>query len=197
MLLNELILATKNQHKADEMRSLLKPLGISVFSSIDFPNLPDVIEDGQTLEANALKKAKTIAKLTGKPTLADDTGLFVDVLNGAPGVYSARFAGGNASYEDNVVKLLTELTKKGSFPHSARFETVLALVIQEKEVLLKGVCEGKIIDVRKGGKGFGYDPIFIPNGYSETFAEISSEEKNRISHRGKAIQLFIKYLKES
>lgn len=196
MFLNELILATKNQHKAEEMRALLKPLGILVFSSTDFPQLPDVVEDGETLEANALKKARTIAKLTGKPTLADDTGLLVDVLNGAPGVYSARYAGEKASYEENVTKLLSELSKKGDFPHSARFETVLALVNGNEEVILKGVCEGEIIDVRKGVKGFGYDPIFVPNGYSQTFAEIPSDEKNKISHRGKAMQLFIKHLEK-
>lgn len=195
-MLKELILATKNKHKTVELGALLEPLGIKVLNALDFPNLPDVVEDGLTLQDNALKKARTIAQITGIPTLADDTGLLVDALNGNPGVFSARYAGENATYDENVTKLLMELSVKGEFPFSARFETVLAFIWGGKETCLKGVCEGKIIHERKGEKGFGYDPIFVPDGFTETFAELSSPQKNAISHRGKAMNLFIELVEE-
>ena len=193
--MKEFVLATKNPNKTSEFREMLIPLGFSVLNAIDFPELPDVLEDGETLTENALKKARTIAKITGKPALADDTGLLVDALNGAPGVYSARFAGKNATYQDNVKKLLSELSKKGEFPHKAHFETILALVDGKDEFLFKGVCEGLIIGEQRGEKGFGYDPVFMPDGFSETFAELSSEQKNVISHRGKALKNFLAWLK--
>ena len=193
--MKEFVLATKNPNKTSEFREMLVPLGFNVMNAIDFPELPDVEEDGETLTENALKKARTIAKITGKPALADDTGLLVDALNGAPGVYSARYAGEKASYQDNVKKLITELSKKGEFPHKAHFETVLALVDGNEEFIFKGVCEGQIIGAQRGEKGFGYDPIFMPEGFEETFAELSSEKKNEISHRGKALKNFLVWLK--
>ena len=197
MNLTELILATKNKDKVAELSVLLKPLGISVLSATDFPELPDVEEDGDTLEANALKKAKTIAQITGKATLADDSGLFVDALSGAPGVYSARYAGEQAVYQDNVNKLLSELQKNGSFPHTARFKTMIAFVNGDNhEFFFEGICEGQIIAEQRGSKGFGYDPVFIPDGFKETFAELTSEIKNSISHRAKAIQKFVLFIKE-
>jgi XTP/dITP diphosphohydrolase len=180
-----LLLATKNKNKVAEFADLLKPLGIEVLCATDFPELPDVEEDGDNFEANAQKKAQTLAKITGHATLADDSGLLVD----------ARYAGENASYSDNVDKLLLELSKKGAFPFAAHFKTVLCLVDREKVEFFKGECHGVIIPERKGEKGFGYDPVFIPNGYQETFAEMSKEEKNAISHRAKATQAFLAYLK--
>lgn len=194
-MIQELLLATKNKHKTQEMGQLLAPLGINVINALDFPELPDVVEDGFTLEENALKKAKTLAQLTRKPTIADDTGLLVDALNGEPGVYSARYAGEKATYDENVTKLLAELSKKGNFPFSARFETVIAFVWQGKQTCLKGICEGVIIENRRGEKGFGYDPIFVPDGFKETFAELSAEQKNAISHRGKAVKAFVELMK--
>lgn len=190
-----LLLATKNKNKVFEFSELLKPLGIHVLSATDFPELPDVVEDGDTFEANAVKKAQTISKITGYPTLADDSGLLVDALQGAPGVFSARYAGEKASYSQNVDKLLHELSKKGDFPFSAHFKTVLCLVHDEQVTFFEGECHGVIIPERKGEKGFGYDPVFVPNGYNQTFAEMSAEEKNAISHRAKATQAFLDYIK--
>ncbi len=195
--MKKFVLATKNPNKTNEFRAMLIPLGFSVMNAIDFPELPDVIEDGETLTENALKKARTLAKITGKPALADDTGLLVEVLNGAPGVYSARYAGEKATYQDNVIKLLSELASKGEFPHKAHFETVLALVDGKDEFLFKGICEGHIIGEQRGEKGFGYDPVFMPLGFNETFAELGSKQKNEISHRGKALKNFLEWLKKN
>jgi XTP/dITP diphosphohydrolase len=194
--MTEFVLATKNPNKTAEFREMLLPLGFKVLNAIDFPELPDVVEDGETLEENALKKARTIAQLTGKAALADDTGLLVNALNGAPGVYSARYAGEKASYQDNVKKLISELSKKGNFPFTAHFETILALVDGTQEFLFKGICKGKIIGEQRGEKGFGYDPVFMPDEFELTFAELTSEQKNAISHRGKALRKFFSWLNE-
>ncbi|TNE70013.1 RdgB/HAM1 family non-canonical purine NTP pyrophosphatase [bacterium] len=194
--MHTLLLATKNKNKVFEFTELLKPLGIEVLCATDFPELPDVEEDGETFEENALKKARTLSIITGKPTLADDSGLLVDALNGAPGVYSARYAGEKASYAENVNKLIAELSSLGEFPYSAHFKTVLCLVDGEQVNYFSGECHGEILSERKGEKGFGYDPVFIPNGFEQTFAEMSKEEKNAISHRAKATQLFLDYLKK-
>jgi XTP/dITP diphosphohydrolase len=145
-----------------------------------------VVEDGETLEANARKKAVEIATATGCRAMADDSGLEVFALGGAPGVYSARYAGGQCSYSDNNQKLLRELAGKAD--RSAQFRTVLALADPEGNVqTLEGVCPGKIIEGLRGGNGVSYDPLFVPEGFRETFAELSTETKNRISHRARAL----------
>ncbi|MFU8813140.1 MAG: RdgB/HAM1 family non-canonical purine NTP pyrophosphatase [Balneolaceae bacterium] len=187
------ILASGNPHKVDELRQIFKPLGIELKSALDFPDTDEVVEDQPDLEGNAFKKARYWHRKTGLPALADDTGLEVEALNGAPGVYSARYAGGDATYDDNITKLLEELDGKQN--RAAQFRTVVAFVDGEVEELFEGACPGKIINQKRGDKGFGYDPVFVPEGFTETFAELSSEQKNKISHRGIAVEKFISYLK--
>ncbi|SMO77150.1 RdgB/HAM1 family non-canonical purine NTP pyrophosphatase [Gracilimonas mengyeensis] len=193
MKLEKLVIASQNPHKIEELQQLLNPMGIEVLSTQDFPELEEVVEDKETLEGNALKKARYVAEATGLPALSDDTGLEVEALDGAPGVYSARYAGEGASYQDNVDKLLKELG--GVANRAAQFRTVAALVKGEHEFTFEGVCKGEILKEERGDKGFGYDPVFKPEGYQETFAELSSAIKNEISHRGRAIQKFVEFLK--
>ena len=182
-----LVIATRNVHKLEEIHAIFGFQNIEVCSAFDFPHIPDVVEDGETLEANAKKKAVEIALATGCWALADDSGLEVDALGGAPGVYSARYAGEHCSYSDNNAKLLQELAGKSD--RSARFRTVIALSDPGGSVqTVAGECPGVIIDEPRGTNGFGYDPLFVPDGYSETFAQLSSDVKNRISHRANALQ---------
>lgn len=189
-----IFLASGNPHKIEELKQILHPMGIELKSALDFPNTEEVDEDQPDLSGNALKKARFWYQKTSIPSLADDTGLEVNALNGAPGVFSARYAGEKASYDDNVKKLLSELSKCEN--RTAQFRTAIAYLDSEgKEYLFEGICRGEIIMERRGGKGFGYDPIFVPEGYDKTFAELNSEEKNKISHRGLAIQKFIQFLK--
>ena len=186
----QLVIATRNANKLREIRSVLGLNESQVKSSFDFPQIPDVIEDKDTLEGNAIKKAMTIASATGCWALADDSGLEVDALGGAPGVYSARYAGEHCSYMDNCNKLLFELD--GQANRRARFRTVLALVNLVGEVrTLEGAMDGVITSSMRGNDGFGYDPVFIPEGYDLTYAELDPDEKNRISHRGRALQAAI------
>ncbi len=192
--MTKLVIASRNPHKIEEMKQILSPLGIEVLSTKDFPELKEVDEDQPTLEGNALKKARYVAGETNFPALSDDTGLEVEGLGGAPGVYSARYAGEEATYRDNLLKLLEEL--EGKRNRKAQFRTVAALVVGEKEYTFEGVCSGQIIKDEKGSKGFGYDPVFVPDGYDQTFAELDSSTKNAISHRGKAIQKFTEFLKK-
>jgi XTP/dITP diphosphohydrolase len=192
MNIDKLVLASQNPHKIEEMQQILSPLGIEVLSSQDFPNLKEVIEDRPTLKGNALKKAQYVAQETRLPALSDDTGLEVEVLNGEPGVYSARYAGRNATYKDNVQKLLKELNGKTN--RTAQFRTLVALVSESYEYTFEGVCKGEITLEQKGEKGFGYDPIFKPEGFDKTFAELDAVTKNEISHRGRAIQKFVQFL---
>ena len=182
-----LLIATRNPDKIKEIRSVLNLDEDIVKSSLDYPSIPDVIEDKDTLEGNAIKKAVEMANATGCWALADDSGLEVEALNGAPGVYSARYAGENCSYNDNVLKLLEVM--KGEKNRKAVFRTVLALVNLVGEVrTIEGVCKGKISLSESGISGFGYDPIFVPDGYRCTFADLELSEKNKISHRGLALQ---------
>jgi XTP/dITP diphosphohydrolase len=190
---DSVFLASGNKHKIEELRQVLAPLGIDLKSVLDFSDAEEVDEDQPDLEGNAMKKASFWHRKTGLPSLADDTGLEVDALGGAPGVYSARYAGDKATYDDNVNKLLSEL--EGEKDRSAQFRTVVAYVTEDEEQIFEGICRGEIIQEKKGDKGFGYDPVFIPDGYSKTFAELSSTEKNRISHRGIAVRKFIEFLK--
>lgn len=194
MKLNKFVIASQNPHKIEEMQQIFKPLGVEVLSTRDFPELEDVEEDQPDLQGNALKKARYVAKETGLPALSDDTGLEVEALDGAPGVYSARYAGENVTYQDNVHKLLDELEDNTN--RKAQFRTVIALVDGEDEYTFEGICRGEIIREQKGEKGFGYDPVFKPEGYEQTFAELDAPLKNEISHRGRAVQKFVEFLKE-
>jgi XTP/dITP diphosphohydrolase len=186
-----IVLATNNQHKADELYAILKgeniPLELLLISSV-LPDGLEVDETGHTLEENAYLKAIAIHTATGLPCIADDTGLEVSALGGQPGVFSARYAGANATYDDNVNLLLKNLD--GIEERSATFRTVVCYVDGLRTFFAEGICTGRIIKERKGSGGFGYDPVFMPDGYSETFAELSSEVKNAISHRGNAIKNF-------
>lgn len=186
----QLVLATRNANKLEEIRDVLGLDPHTVKSSFDYPLIPDVVEDKDTLEGNAIKKATTIAAATGCWALSDDSGLEVDALGGAPGVYSARYAGEHCSYLDNCNKLLFEM--EGKINRRARFRTVLALVNLVGEVrTLEGAMEGTILTEMRGDGGFGYDPVFMPDGYDLSYAEFDQAEKNRISHRGRALQAAI------
>ena len=190
-----LVLATHNIHKQTEMKFILSRIGVTVIGLDQFPEIKSIEETGITLIENALIKARTVQKITGLPSLADDTGLEVDALNGAPGVYSARFAGENATYEDNVNKMLIALKGIPYDKRRARFRTVLAFVDSNSELSEDGIIEGRIINNARGEDGFGYDPIFQPENYDITFAEMTSEEKNSISHRARALEKMKQILK--
>lgn len=194
MKLSKLVIASQNPDKIEEMQQIFSPLGIQVLSTKDFPELVEVVEDQPTLQGNALKKARYVAAQTKLPALSDDTGLEVEALNGRPGVYSARYAGKHATYQENVEKLLKELKDKPN--RKAQFRTVVALVDGDQERAFEGVCPGVILEEKRGERGFGYDPVFQPEGYTETFAELDSATKNSISHRGKAVQKFVEFLNQ-
>ncbi|NIA25548.1 MAG: RdgB/HAM1 family non-canonical purine NTP pyrophosphatase [Gammaproteobacteria bacterium] len=183
MKLERLVVASKNPDKVGEIEAVLRGLGLvdAVVRDLEWP---DVEETGTTLEENALLKARAVAAAVGLPALADDTGLEVDALGGAPGVRSARYAGQDATYDDNVRRLLAEVAD--AHDRSARFRTVMVLAFPDgREIVGEGVLEGEIIDERRGTSGFGYDPVFLVDG--RTLAEIDPEEKNAISHRGRAL----------
>ncbi len=183
----KLVIATRNAHKLEEIQAIFDFQGLDVQSAFDFPEIPDVVEDADTFVGNASKKAVEVAKATGCWALADDSGLEVNALEGAPGVYSARYAGEPCSYEKNNEKLLHELS--GVKNRSARFRTVIALSDPEGHVkTVEGICPGKIIDELRGTHGFGYDPLFVPEGYEQTFAELDASVKNKISHRARALR---------
>ncbi len=186
----DLIFASHNENKVKEIRAVL-PDFIRLFSLNDIGFHEEIEETGTTLEENAQIKAETIFKQTGKNVFADDSGLFVESLNDAPGVYSARYAGTGNS-KDNIFKLLKEL--KDEENRNASFKAVFCVIINGKIDFLKGEVHGKITEEEKGSEGFGYDPVFIPNGYKETFAEMNPEEKNQISHRAEAVQKLITFI---
>jgi XTP/dITP diphosphohydrolase len=194
----KLVLATHNPHKCEELRQILRgELGnsIEVLTLDDIhPPIGDIEETGTTLEENALIKARTVHEITKLPTVADDTGLEVAALNGAPGVYSARYSGENATYASNVQKLLAAM--KGKKDRSAKFSTVIAYIDEQSNPhLFRGEIEGTIATEPHGTNGFGYDPVFVPQeGQNQTYAEMADEEKNAISHRGRALRAFIRYL---
>jgi XTP/dITP diphosphohydrolase len=185
-MLSILVIATRNKNKLREFREILKDLQIEVRSLDDFGPTPEAVEDGDTFDENAYKKAIHTAKVLGLPAIADDSGLVVDALNGEPGVYSARYAGENATDEENCNKLLNAL--HGVKNRRAHFQCVLSIAVPSGPALTyEGRCDGVIIDDKRGDNGFGYDPIFYFEEFGKTFAELSSEEKNRVSHRGKAL----------
>ena len=194
MLRKKLILATHNLHKQKEMNSILSPLGILIVGLDEFSHIGDIEETGTTLLENAYIKARTVYKLTGLPSIADDTGLEVDSLDGAPGVYSARYAGKNPTYQENCDKLLLKLKGYPKEKRVATFKTVIAFVDGEREHHAEGVVKGVIVDKYRGVDGFGYDPIFQPESQSQTYAEMDTEEKNRISHRFKALDKIKEFL---
>ena len=184
------VLATANPDKAREMRAVLEPLGVELLTRPG--DVPDVEETEDTLEGNALMKARALCEATGLAAIADDTGLFVDALGGRPGVYSARYAGENATYDDNVTKLLEEMSLVAPPDRSARFRTVIAIVEPGgEERCVEGVLEGTIATSRRGERGFGYDPVFVPEGGGRTLAEFSPEEKNLTSHRSRALRSLV------
>jgi XTP/dITP diphosphohydrolase len=195
--MQKLVLASRNAHKIEELRSSLRPFDIELKSALDFPNLHEVNEDKKTLKGNALKKARYVFEQTDWPALSDDTGLEVDALDGRPGVYSARYAGTDATYQHNVDKLLDELAGVDLKDRGAQFRTVVALVMQDQTRTFEGVCRGRILTEPLGEGGFGYDPVFKPEEYDMTFAELDAEIKNEISHRGRAMDQFINWLREN
>ena len=186
-MIRELVLATRNRHKVEELVALLGDLGITIRTLDEFPDAPDVVEDGDTCEANAGKKARAIAKFTGLPAVADDTGLEVDALGGRPGVYAARYAGEDATYEDNCRKLLRELTGVPRERRTARFLTVAAVALPSDGIrVAQGTLEGVIAEEASGTSGFGDDPVFLIPELGKTLAQLSADHKNTISHRAKA-----------
>ncbi len=186
-MIRELVLATRNRHKGEELAALLGGLGITIRTLDEFPDAPEVVEDGDTCEANAIKKARVIAEFTGLPAVADDTGLEVDALGGRPGVYAARYAGEDATYADNCRKLLLELTGVPRERRTARLLTVAAIALPSDGIrVAQGILEGEIAAEASGTLGFGYDPVFLIPELGKTLAELSADQKNAISHRAKA-----------
>jgi XTP/dITP diphosphohydrolase len=197
----QLLVATRNRHKLKEIEAILAELNFDLRCAADIPGLADVVEDGATVRDNAIKKAVESAKFAKMLTLADDTGLEVDALNGEPGVRSARYAGDEATYHENNQKLLAALKGVPAEKRGAAFRCVVAVADANGLVdVVEGICNGAIIEAEKGGGGFGYDPLFIPAGQLKTFAELSPDVKNRISHRAKALQkawaVLSRYLRE-
>jgi len=189
--LKEIVFATNNKHKLEEIRSISSNL-LNILSLADIGCTEEIQETALTLEGNAILKAKYVRDNYGKDCFADDTGLEVDYLGGQPGVHSARYAGEECIADNNIDKLLREM--KGKALRNARFRTVIALMINGQEYLFEGIVEGRIIEKKIGLKGFGYDPVFIPDGYHQTFAEMPSELKNKISHRGIATRKLVDFL---
>jgi XTP/dITP diphosphohydrolase len=189
-----MIFATNNEHKIREIKSML-PESVTIRSLLDINYYDDIPEPGETLEENALIKARTIHSFTGLPTFADDTGLEIESLNGEPGVRSARYAGDSKEMNQNILKVLRLLENMPN--RKARFRTVIALIVDGREFTFEGVVGGTITSEKRGAAGFGYDPVFIPDGYSQTFAEMSPEEKNRISHRSEALGKLVQFLTEN
>lgn len=190
---HQLVFATQNKHKCDEIQSLLG----STFQliTLEEAGITHELEETQTtLEGNALQKARAVFELTGKSCFADDTGLEVEALDGAPGVYSARYAGEQRNSSDNIAKLLSELDGKEN--RNARFRTVIAWTDGEEEKLFEGIVTGEIAKTATGSSGFGYDPVFLPEGSKRSFAEMTMAEKNAVSHRARAFAAFTKWLNE-
>jgi len=190
----KIVLATHNHDKEIELQHSLQGLGVEICSLSEYPDIGDIEETGTTLLENSLLKAHTVHDRTGLPAIADDTGLEVDALDGAPGVYSARFSGADATYEDNVNKLLSVMEEVSDDMRSARFRTVISFVDGNQELWTEGHIDGKIIDFPRGNAGFGYDPVFYIPQLEKTFAELSTADKNKISHRGLALQKLRKIL---
>ncbi len=193
----ELFVATRNRNKVRELQALLEDTALTLLSYRDFNNLPAIPEQGATFRENATTKAVALAKHTGLLTIADDSGLEVDALDGRPGVMSARYAGPDATDKENNEKLLAELTGVPEPDRTARFRCAIALATPQKLIaVVEGVCDGRIAAEERGTEGFGYDPLFVKDDYTRTFAELSLELKNRISHRGLALEKAIMALED-
>ena len=190
--MKNLLFATNNQHKLSEIRQILQS-GYNISSLKEIGCFDELPETQDTLKGNALQKAAFVYQKYRINCFADDTGLEIDALNGAPGVYSARFAGINVTYQQNVDKVMAMMA--GIENRSARFSTVIALILEGQEYFFEGTVEGQIINQERGTSGFGYDPVFMPRGYAKTFAEMTNEEKNSISHRGLAVKKLTDFLK--
>ena len=190
----DIVFATNNKHKLQEVKHIIGER-FNIISLKELQCFDDIPETENTLEGNALLKARYIHQRFNCNCFADDTGLEIEVLDGKPGVFSARYAGEHCSFEDNINKILAEL--EGKTNRNAIFRTVIALIINDKEYLFEGNIKGKIIDSKKGISGFGYDPVFIPDGYSETFAEMGNDLKNTISHRALATKQLTEFLNSS
>ena len=185
----EVIIATRNPGKFREIQAILSSLPLKFLSLQDFPDLPEVIEDGATFAENAGKKARTISDFTGRPTIADDSGLVVDALQGRPGVFSSRYAGENATDGERCQKLLKEMASIPEGKRQARFVCAMALALPRGRMeVVEGECRGLITFAPRGKRGFGYDPIFFVPQFGKTMAELEPEEKNRISHRARALE---------
>lgn len=194
MTLSEVVFASHNAGKIKEIKELLQPFGINVKSALDM-KLPDVEETGSTFAENSLLKSQTIAELTGLPCIADDSGLCVDALNGAPGVYSARYAP-NRDFDKGMEKLLAEMAQSPNKSRKAHFSCVISLAFPNGGYeLFEGRVDGHIAAEKQGNGGFGYDPLFIPDGFAKSFAQMSKDEKNQVSHRGRAVEKLKAYLK--
>jgi XTP/dITP diphosphohydrolase len=192
----EIVLATRNKKKIEEIKRVIGDMPVSVLTIDDFPECPEVKEKGVTFRENAIRKALTVAQFTGKPALADDSGLEVDSLSNAPGVFSSRYAGESATDKKNMEKLLHEMRSIDDDKRNARFVCCLALVFPDCRLeIFSGQVEGRIGREPKGSGGFGYDPLFYPEGRDKTFAEMPADEKDALSHRGKALREFRKYLR--
>ena len=188
--MKKIVIATSNPHKLLEVKEILKDLPYQFVGLNEFPDIPEIEETGTTLLENSLIKAKTVFNLTGLPSIGDDTGLEVKCLNGAPGVLSARYAGENATSSNNLKKLLLDMQRIPIRERQARFRTIISFVTDSEEQWVEGIVEGIIIDEPRGSGGFGYDPIFYIPELKKTFAELSMAEKNKISHRGLALEKF-------
>ena len=190
----KLIIATHNNDKEKELKSVLDDFPVEVMSLDQFPEIGEIEETGSTLYENAKLKAVTVNKITNMPCLGDDTGLEVDALSGAPGVYSSRYAGENVSYENNVTKLLRELRSTPYEKRTARFRTIIFYTDGDRELYTQGEIQGVITENPRGTNGFGYDPVFYIPEVKKTMAELTSAEKNKLSHRGQAMRKFRKLL---
>jgi XTP/dITP diphosphohydrolase len=194
----DIVLATRNKKKIEEMKRIIADLSISIRTLDDFLGCPEVEEEGITFEENAVKKALTVAQYTGEPSIADDSGLEVYALNGAPGTLSARYAGEDANDRKNIEKLLFEMRSIADEKRGARFVCCIALAFPDGKVkTFTGYVEGRIGSEPRGIHGFGYDPLFYPQGHRRTFAEMTDNEKDALSHRGKALNELQKYLREA
>lgn len=186
--MTKLVLATRNENKIKEIQTILKDLNLEILTLNDFPGVPDLVEDGSTFQENSQRKSRTVYQHTKLLSLADDSGLEVFYLNKRPGVWSARYAGEGASDEENNNKLLKEMRGVPPRRRRAQFRALLTLVGEHYEETTEGICAGRLGEAPRGTNGFGYDPIFIPDGFTKTYAELAAEEKNRISHRAKALE---------